>query len=108
MSGFSNRLQILRDSKGWTKTYVAKHLGIKMQTYANYEYGLHEPDLDLAKNIANLYGVTTDYLISGKSAQTDDGKTADLADDDVIFTYQGKPLSEEDKALIKRLMNGKE
>ena len=107
MSGFSDRLKNLRDSKGWTKTYVAKHLGIKMQTYANYEYGLREPDLNLADSIAKLYGVTTDYLISGRMAQKDaENKTADLADKDTVFTYEGRQIPPEDLEYMKRLLRG--
>ncbi|MES9792129.1 helix-turn-helix transcriptional regulator, partial [Priestia megaterium] len=35
------RLEFLRERKGWTKSLVAKKLGIKtVSTYANWEYGL--------------------------------------------------------------------
>ena len=29
MSEFSNKLQALREAKGWSKTYVSKKLGLK-------------------------------------------------------------------------------
>lgn len=108
MSEFSNRLEKLREDKGWSKTYVAKAIGLKsMQTYANWEYGRTEPDFNMLSKIANIFNVSTDFLLNGNSSNAD-GRTADLNDDDVIFTYKGKPLSDEDKALIKRLMNGKD
>ncbi|WP_338230681.1 helix-turn-helix transcriptional regulator [Lactiplantibacillus paraxiangfangensis] len=67
MSELSNRLTSLRDRKGWTKTYVAKKLGISnLGTYANYEYGIREPDLDTLKRIADIYGITVDYLLGRK------------------------------------------
>lgn len=106
MSEFGERLTNLRESKGWSKTYVAKAIGLSsMQTYANYEYGRREPDFSTVNKLANLFNVSADYLLGHK---TDSERTADLDDDDVIFTYQGKLLSDEDKALIKRLMNGKD
>lgn len=105
MSDFSDRLKSLRDAKGWTKTYVANHLGIKMQTYANYEYGLREPDLKLTNNIAKLFGVTSDYLISGEENKSD-SKTADLADQETIFTYEGKEIPPEDLEYMKRILRG--
>ena len=38
MSEFSKRLTGLRENKGWSKTYVAKAIGLSsMQTYANWE-----------------------------------------------------------------------
>ena len=108
MSDFSERLTSLREDKGWNKTYTAKQIGLKsMQTYANWEYGRTEPDFEMLSKNASVFGVSTDYLLEGKKSSSNN-KTADLDDDDVIFTYQGKPLSDEDKALIKRLMNGKD
>ncbi|WP_324718535.1 helix-turn-helix domain-containing protein [Limosilactobacillus fermentum] len=107
MSDFSKRLSALREQKGWTKTYVAKQIGLtSMQTYANYEYGRREPDFETTKKLANLFNVSTDYLL-GRAAPGEDRNTADLADDDTIFTYKGQPLSDDDKEIIRRLMNGK-
>ncbi|WP_165844314.1 helix-turn-helix domain-containing protein [Limosilactobacillus fermentum] len=107
MSDFSKRLSALREQKGWTKTYVAKQIGLtSMQTYANYEYGRREPDFETTKKLANLFNVSTDYLL-GRAAPDEDRNTADLADDDTIFTYKGQPLSDDDKEIIRRLMNGK-
>ncbi|MEK1304088.1 helix-turn-helix domain-containing protein [Limosilactobacillus fermentum] len=107
MTAFSERLISLREARGWSKTYVANHLGLKnMQTYANYEYGRREPDLETTTKLAKLFNVSTDYLL-GRNPKEDDLKTADLADDDTIFTYKGQPLSDDDKEIIRRLMNGK-
>ena len=50
MSEFGERLTNLRESRGWSKTYVAKAIGLSsMQTYANYEYGRREPDFNTVK-----------------------------------------------------------
>ena len=50
MSEFGERLTNLRESRGWSKTYVAKAIGLSsMQTYANYEYGRREPDFKMLK-----------------------------------------------------------
>ncbi|MEE6698615.1 helix-turn-helix transcriptional regulator [Limosilactobacillus fermentum] len=107
MTAFSERLISLREARGWSKTYVANHLGLKnMQTYANYEYGRREPDLETTTKLAKLFNVSTDYLL-GRNPKEDDLKTVDLADDDTIFTYKGQPLSDDDKEIIRRLMNGK-
>ena len=90
------RLENLRESKGWNKTYVSKKIGLKtMQTYANYEYGSREPDLETLKELAELYGVSVDYLL-GKPTQTETVKTADI---DEIMIFQHKHL------YIKDLLN---
>ncbi len=106
MTAFSERLISLREARGWSKTYVANHLGLKnMQTYANYEYGRREPDLETTTKLAKLFNVSTDYLL-GRDPKEDDLKTADLADDDTIFTFEGKPIPEQDLEYMKRLLRG--
>lgn len=69
------------------------------------KWDVRSPKTENLEKVAKFFGVSLDYL----TGNSDDKKrTADLTDDDVIFTYQGKPLSKEDKELIKRLMNGKD
>ncbi|MGE6629851.1 helix-turn-helix domain-containing protein [Bacillus sp. NPDC077027] len=57
----------LREKQGWSKSTVAKKLGLRaMSTYANWEYGLRKPDGEMIVKIAELFGVTTDYILTGK------------------------------------------
>lgn len=57
-------LEKLREEKGWTKTEVSRRLGMKtVSTYANWEYGLRQPDNEMLIKIARLYGVSTDFLL---------------------------------------------
>lgn len=93
-------LEELRESKGWSKTEVAKRLGIKtVSTYANWEYGLRSPDKDMLAKIAELYEVTTDYLITGKQESK---ISEDILEDDefqhAMRSAQG--FSEENKKKI--------
>lgn len=105
MSDFSSRLTSLREDKGWSKTYVAKAIGLKsMQTYANWEYGRTEPDFQMLDKIADLFNVSTDYLLKGKNNKN--VKTADLADNETIFTYEGKQIPAEDLEYMKRILRG--
>ncbi len=63
------KLTSLREKRGWTKTFVAKKLGIKtLSTYANYEYGLREPDAETLGRIADIYEVSIDELL-GRSIE---------------------------------------
>lgn len=70
-----------------------------------YKWKTTTPSSDKVEKVAHVLGVTTDYLLNGREKATP--KIADLADDETIFTYQGKPLTDEDKELIRRLMKGK-
>lgn len=64
------------------------------------------PSSERLSKVADYFNVSTDYIL-GRNPKEDDLKTADLADDDTIFTYKGQPLSDDDKEIIRRLMNGK-
>ena len=104
MPEFGERLTNLRESKGWSKTYVAKAIGLSsMQTYANYEYGRREPDFNTVNKLANLFNVSTDYLLGRKKSES---KTADLSDNETIFTYEGKEIPPEDLEYMKRILRG--
>lgn len=76
MSAFGKRLKSCRekikksDSK-WTQKYVADKIGVARVTYTAYENGTKMPPFDTINNIAELFGVTTDYLM-GRSENTSD------------------------------------
>lgn len=62
----SERLKRLRSENRLTQQNVADHLGIKLRTYQYYESDndkAHRPDLETLAVLADLYGVSVDYLI---------------------------------------------
>lgn len=62
MSVLWERLKSEREKRGWTKKYVADKLRKGTSTYANYEYGIRDPDTDTLAMIAQLYETSIDYL----------------------------------------------
>lgn len=65
------RLKSARQDSGFTQDYVAKALDITAQALSNYERGIRDPDTDLLKRLAGLYGTSTDYLL-GRTGIKDD------------------------------------
>lgn len=63
MSTLGQRLRKARENKGWSQTYVCKKLGISNSTLSGYERDYREPDADMITTLANLYDVSTDYLL---------------------------------------------
>lgn len=100
------RIVDLREKVGMTQTELAKKMSFDKSTMSKVENGTRKVSSDELRKLSRIFDVSADYLLGNESKPSE--KTADLADDDVIFTYQGKPLSNEDKELIKRLMNGKD
>ena len=63
-------LKALRERSGESKT--AESIGIPKGTYASYEYGKREPNIDMISKISEHFGVTTDYLLGREPKQEDD------------------------------------
>lgn len=53
----------LREERGYTQKQVADKLGLNSVTYLHYEKEQREPPLALLADMAQLYGVTVDYLL---------------------------------------------
>ena len=57
------RLKELREERGYTQKQIADKLGLNSVTYLHYEKEQREPPLALLADMAQLYGVTVDYLL---------------------------------------------
>lgn len=58
-------LKFLRNEAGLTQTEVANKIGIAQQTYAGYESGRHQPNVEILIRLADIYDMPLDY-ISGR------------------------------------------
>lgn len=56
-------LKALREAKGMTQQDVANLLRVSRSTYAKWEIGKREPDNSILLDVADLFQVTTDYLL---------------------------------------------
>ena len=56
-------LKAARVNAGYTQATAAKALGIGKSTLCNYEQYATKPDIETAKKIAKLYGLTVDDII---------------------------------------------
>ena len=59
----SKRLRELRKSSGYTLKSVANYLGVVYQTYQSYELGVNLPSINNLVKLADLFDVSTDYLL---------------------------------------------
>ena len=60
---FIKRLQKIRKRHGFTQNEVAKELNISQVNMSHYETGIREPDIETLAQLAEFYGVSTDWLI---------------------------------------------
>jgi len=59
----SKNLRYKRVNLKLTQEDVAKKLDISRTTYAGYEKGYHEPDIETLIKIADLFETSIDYLV---------------------------------------------
>lgn len=59
------RLKELRKAKKLKQIDIAEMLSCSQGVYSRYESGEREPPFDIMKKLAEIYGVTVDYLMGG-------------------------------------------
>lgn len=57
------RIRELRKQSGLSQKEVAAQLGMQLTQYRRYEIGERKPAIDFLIQIADMYGVTLDYLV---------------------------------------------
>lgn len=62
----SKQIESLRRQKGWSQAELARRLHLSPSTLGMYEQERREPSIDTIVAIAEEFGVSTDYLITGK------------------------------------------
>lgn len=88
-----NVLKALREASGESMSEAADALNIAKSTYASYEYGKREPNIEMLTKIANHYNVTVDYLL-GREPAPDPFADLNLnkeSEEDVIDKYMSLP-----------------
>lgn len=63
MVDFSVRLKQLRKDKHLTQAQVAKRIGVTASMVSSYETDIRLPSFDVMVRIADLFGVTVDFLL---------------------------------------------
>ena len=63
---FAERLKEKRKNKKLTQKELAEQLGIKQNTYSDWERGKTQPNLDYLTKLANILETTTDDLLGIK------------------------------------------
>lgn len=60
---FNKRLRETRMNKGLTQPQMAEALNIALRSYQKYEQGVREPSFSALVQIADVFEVSTDYLL---------------------------------------------
>lgn len=63
MVDFSQRLKKLRVDKHLTQAQVAKRVGVTASMVSSYETDIRLPSYEVMMRLADLFGVSVDYLL---------------------------------------------
>ena len=66
MSVFAEQLKTLRKKNSLTQKELAEKVGVKQNSYANWENGNREPNIEMLVRIADYFDVSLDYLLGEK------------------------------------------
>ena len=57
------RLKDLREDNDYTQAFIAEYLGVKQNTYSQYECEKREIPIALLVKLAKLYDTSIDYIL---------------------------------------------
>lgn len=65
------RIRALRKEEGYTAAQFAERLGVKQSTVSSWEIGRTQVSAAIAKAIAAEYGVSAEWIVTGKGKKAD-------------------------------------
>lgn len=69
METLNTRIKELRKEKGLTQLQLAELLNVTDKAVSKWEVGETNPDIILLPKISEIFGVTLDYLLTGKKEE---------------------------------------
>ncbi len=72
-----DRIALLRRGRGWSQMELAKRLHISASAVGMYEQGRREPSLEGLAELAGVFGVSADYLLTGRPLTKEDEAVLD-------------------------------
>ena len=71
MNKVNTMIKVLRTEKGMNQEQLAEKLQVTRQAVSNWETGKTQPDIETLTQLAQLFGVSTEYLIYGQEPVKD-------------------------------------
>jgi transcriptional regulator with XRE-family HTH domain len=98
---FKERLRELRNSKGLTQEELGRKFNVIKQTVSSWEKGNSSPDIKMAAQLADFFGVTTDNLL-GRNKNTQVNKK--ISPEELTKLFESLPPEEQKAFLIKHII----
>ena len=96
-------IKTLRNERGLQQKQVAVEVGIDQSNYSKIENGKREPSVYILKKLADLFGVTVDYIIEPNTDLPKEVIIEDKAAQEQLRLIT--ELEEEDRAMVFRMID---
>nr|DAI13178.1 MAG TPA: repressor protein [Caudoviricetes sp.] len=111
---FGDKLKRLREANNLSQQQLAEKLGMSPSGIGMWEQNRRQPDNETLKKIAQLFDVTTDYLLGNDVNPSDKNKclletiSADLSDpiNRVLYKKTSELKNEKDKQIVLSVIQG--
>lgn len=101
---FAKRLYELRESANLKQTELAEKVALKSSAISKYEKGLTQPSMETLIKFAELFHVSTDYLL-GLSSVLNPYTTENFTPKETDIISKFRRLSKEDQIRIDERIN---
>lgn len=105
------RIAALRRASSMSQAELARQLQISPSAVGMYEQGRREPSADMLVAMAQLFGVSTDYLLTGSCRDTTDEEVfmntlmqSITGAEQQILTRKSRPFSRQELAVLMAAM----
>jgi transcriptional regulator with XRE-family HTH domain len=100
---FALRLKKARQEKGLSQSELGEQVGIHYTQIGRYENKGAHPSADILSRLANVLGVSSDFLMNGTS---DDMAESVLTDKELINQFKAiEKMNDNDKNVVKTLID---
>ena len=106
-----SRIALLRRKAGLSQSELARRLRISPSAVGMYEQGRREPAVDVLLAMAQIFGVTMDYLLTGAEQESEEAQTvspglasAVLQTEEMLCRRGRRPFSREELAVLLAAM----
>lgn len=93
----SYRFRELREKAGLTTAELARRIGVSQAAASQWDTGKKFPSSETLCKLADLYGVSLDYLVGREAADPGMPVQADLIPVETLPFMHGKPVWDEDR-----------
>lgn len=97
-----NHIREIREMNKMKQADLATKLQISQGTLSNWERGIHDPDTESLHKLADIFDVSTDYLLGRTHEPKPTAGDIDISEIEYALYGEVRELDDEDKAELLR------